>query len=122
MNEPELGKEVVRLLDHGLDDIEQSTLNRLQAARRASLENYRVSESAINGGGGAIMHGWNGLHFDVRKRLSLFALLFALVGVVYWQTLQHGDETAAIDAMMLSDELPINAYLDDEFDLWLDPS
>ena len=40
----------------------------------------------------------------------------------YWQTLQQGDENEEIDIMLLVDDLPVNAYLDNEFDAWLDPS
>ena len=47
MNEHEIGKKITQLLDLGLDDIKQSTLNRLQSARRASLENYHMAESVV---------------------------------------------------------------------------
>ncbi len=35
----------------------------------------------------------------------LIALLFALAGIVYWQTLQQGDENEEIDIMLLADDL-----------------
>ncbi len=38
MNESKLGNKIAQLLNRSLDDIEQHTLNRLQSARRASLE------------------------------------------------------------------------------------
>ena len=47
MSETEVGREVAQLLDRGLDDIKQGTLNRLQSARRASLENYHVAETVV---------------------------------------------------------------------------
>ncbi|MDQ3185771.1 MAG: DUF3619 family protein [Pseudomonadota bacterium] len=122
MNEPETGRKIARLLDRGLDDIKQSTLNRLQSARRASLENYRTGEAIITVGRGASARGGQDWHLTTAKLLSLITLLSALVSVVYWQALHQSDENEEIDIMLLVDDLPINAYLDNEFDAWLDPS
>ena len=121
MNESEIGKKTAQLLDLGLDDMKQSTLNRLQSARRASLENYHMAEVAVSVGQGATArgHDW---HLGTRKLLSAIALLFAIAGVIYWPALQPGDENEEIDIMLLVDDLPINAYLDDEFDAWLNGS
>ncbi|MDE2365463.1 MAG: DUF3619 family protein [Betaproteobacteria bacterium] len=121
MNESEIGRKAAQLLDLGLDDMKQSTLNRLQSARRASLENYHVAEVAVSVGQGAAArgHDW---HHGTRKLLSAIALLFAIAGVIYWPALQPGDENEEIDIMLLVDDLPINAYLNDEFDAWLNGS
>jgi hypothetical protein len=120
MNEHEVGKKITKLLDLGLDDIKQSTLNRLQSARRASLENYHMAESMSNVGQGASARNGNEWQVKTRKLLSIIALLFTLAGILYWQALQQGDENEEIDILVLADDLPINAYLDDEFDAWLD--
>ena len=123
MNEPELGREIARLLDRGLDDIEQSTLQRLQTARRASLENYQMTETIVTTGSGTSARSGHDRHFNARKLLSLAALLLALAVAAYWQNpLQQRDETADLDIMLLTDDLPVNAYLDNEFDEWLDHS
>ncbi|SEK90576.1 DUF3619 family protein [Nitrosovibrio tenuis] len=121
MSESEFERKVAQLLDRGLDDMKQSTLNRLQLARRASLEHYQVAEALVSVGQGASAHGHD-WHFGTRKLLSLIALLFAIASATYWQTLQQGDENEEIDIMLLVDELPVNAYLDNEFDAWLDGS
>ena len=47
-DENEIGKNVARLLDNSLDNLRQSTVNRLQAARRAALENYQLAEAEIS--------------------------------------------------------------------------
>jgi hypothetical protein len=121
MREPEVGRKVAHLLDNGLNDIRQGTLNRLESARRASLENYHMAEAMVDAGQGASARTSHDWHARTRKRLSAIALLFALASVVYWQALQQGDENEEIDIMLLVDDLPINAYLDDEFNAWLDP-
>ena len=51
--------------------------------------------------------------------LPLIALLLALAGTAYWQILQQDDNNDEIDSLLLSDDLPINAYLDKGFDAWL---
>jgi hypothetical protein len=122
MREDEVGKNVARLLDNSLDDLKQSTLNRLQAARRAALENYRAAGAEVSVGQGASARGGHEWQFRTRKLVSVVTLLLALFGIVYWQTLQPADENEEIDIMLLVDELPVNAYLDNEFDAWLDPS
>jgi hypothetical protein len=121
MNESQTGKKVAQILDRGLDDIRQGTLDRLQSARRASLENYRSVETIVNVGGASARNGheW---HLKTRKFASLVSLLLALMGIVYWQSLQQGDENEDIDIMLLIDDLPVNAYLDNEFDAWLSGS
>ncbi len=123
MNEPELGRKIAQLLDRGLDDIEQNTLNRLQSARKTSLENQLLVETLVPAGdGGTIgaVHEGYFRNFNTKNLLPLAALLLVLVGISYWQTPQYGDENEEIDILLLADDLPINAYFDNEFDAWLD--
>ena len=121
MNESKLGNKIAQLLNRSLDDIEQHTLNRLQSARRASLEkNYRVVETLVTAGDSPTIRGENSSYFNAKNLISLVTLLLVLAGVSYWQTLQYGDENEEIDIMLLADDLPVNAYLDNEFDVWLD--
>ena len=120
MNEHDVGKKIAKLLDLGLDDIKQNTLNRLQSARRVSFENLHMAEAMANVGQVASARSGNGWHVKTGKLLSIIALLFALAGALFWQTFQQSDENEEIDILVLADDLPINAYLDDEFDAWLD--
>ena len=123
-NDTELGSKVARLLDRSLDGIKQGTLYRLQSARRASLEYYRIAETdTVAVGGGGLAHSGHGAHDDryanAKMLLILTTLLFALAGMAYWQILQQDDDNEEIDSLLLSDDLPINAYLDKGFDAWL---
>lgn len=45
--------------------------------------------------------------------------VFGLVGIAYWEDMQRTAELADIDAAMLSDDLPLNAYLDHGFNAYL---
>ena len=59
-------------------------------------------------------------NFSLRAGFVLLALLVSLVGVVSWHTFsQPVSEIAEIDEGLLTDELPINAYLDKGFESWL---
>jgi apolipoprotein N-acyltransferase len=115
----EIGRKVSRLLDSRLGDIKQSTLNRLQSARRASLEGYHMTGTVVNVGQGVSTRSWHEWHAKTRKLLAVIALLFALGGVLYWHSFQQSDENEELDVMLLADDLPVDAYLDDEFDEWL---
>ncbi len=122
MIEPELGRKVAQLLYNGLNDLKQGTLNQLQSARRASLENYRMAETIVTVGRGTSARGGHNWHLKTGKLLSLITFLLVLLSAVYWQALHQSDENEEIDIMLLVDDLPINAYLDNEFDAWLDRS
>ena len=119
MNEPQAGEKIAQILDQGLDNIKQGTLDRLQSARRASLENYRSADTIVNVGRGASARNGHEWHLKSRRLVSLVSLLLALMGIVYWQSLQQSDENEDIDIMLLIDDLPVNAYLDNEFEAWL---
>lgn len=120
MNESELGKKVAQLLDRSLDNIGQSTLSRLQSGRKTSIENYRECEILATAGDSPDISKPHSPYFTVKNILPLVALLLILVSYTYWQSFQYSDENDEIDILLLSDDLPINAYLDNDFDVWLD--
>lgn len=127
MNQPndELATRIVRHLDFGADHVDPTTRERLLEARKVALSRY--TERAEPAWGLA----WAGRAFTRRAERHLFsvrylvagaALIAALIGMAYWQN-QNGsgpaNELAEIDVGLLTDELPINAYLDKGFDSWL---
>lgn len=120
MNESELGRKVARLLDHSLDNIDQRTLSRLQSGRKASIENYREYEMLATTGESPNISKPHSPYLNIKNILPLVTLLLILVSYTYWQSFQYSDENDEIDILLLADDLPINAYLDNEFDEWLD--
>ena len=121
MNESELGKKVAQLLNRSLDNIDQNILTRLQSGRKASIESYHECETTLaSAGDSPNISKTHSSYFNIKNILPLVALLLALVSYTYWQSFQYSDENDEIDILLLADDLPINAYLDNDFDVWLD--
>jgi len=51
--------------------------------------------------------------------LPALLLVIGLFGIYGWQQKQKVADRAELDAMLLSDDLPIDAYLDKGFQAWL---
>jgi hypothetical protein len=120
MNQPEhdLARKLVRYLDDGLDQLEPRVRERLDAARRNALARYRERPATVFGlvwVGEAV--AWIAQH---RLLIAAAALVLATGGVAYWQQgTRPANGVSDIDFYLLTDELPINAYLDKGFDSWL---
>ena len=126
MNQPEhdLAKRIVGYLSEGARNLDPTAAERLLAARKVALSHYqheaapawswvwatqamgRITEDRRTGG--------------LQMLIAVAALIAALIGGVYWQNYTtQGNELAELDAGLLTDELPINAYLDKGFESWL---
>ena len=119
MNEQEWGSRIASHLDYGADQLKPGTLYRLQSARRNALEKYHPKAAGWAWGGSV---SWSGSMLSVKFLLPLAVLLAGLAGAIYWQNLQQGNDLAEIDLHLLTDDLPINAYLDKDFEAWLNRS
>jgi hypothetical protein len=120
MNEQDLARRIARHLDEGMDQLPPSVLYKLRAARETALEHARESALTHLGPGLLAVRG-NG------RRLvgSMAGLALMLLMLYYWQSLQHQQQTAPtgelaeLDAEVLTDDLPVSAYLDQGFEVWL---
>ena len=122
MNEQELAGKIVQHLEHGLDRIKQGTLYQLQSARSAALDRYREAPQPVFGlawAGDMAFRVSHSRHVNPRNLFALGLLLLSLIGVTYWQVVVQANDIAEIDASLLMGELPINAYLDSDFEAWL---
>ena len=123
MNRPadEFAGRIVRQLDYGVKRLDPATRERLAAARKAALSHYRKRPEPVFGFAWAVnaisQKGAERAH-GARYLIAVAALVLGLIGVVYWQTMAPND-FAEIDVNLLTDDLPINAYLDRGFDSWL---
>ena len=120
MNEQELGKEIAKLLDHSVNEnMKQSTVYRLQSARRAALENCQPTLKIMNAGNGTSVYSGHDGYFNTGKLFLLLTVLLAsvLVSTTYWQFLEKGKYATVDDTEILTDDSPTDAYIDNEFEL-----
>ena len=119
MNELQFGNKIRHLLNQGLR-VDTTIAERLRAARERALARQRPepapalawADNVVGGFG-----GWSGV--SLRVLLPLAILVTGVGGVYSWQQNQRAAEVEEIDAQLLSDDLPIDAYLDRGFQNWL---
>lgn len=120
MNEElQFAHKVRHVLYQGTDTLDGSVAARLHAARTAALDRQRKPAALLS------LAGLGHLTVDFfRSSLAptvlAFALVIGTVGALYVDENIRSDETEELDSALLSDELPINAYLDDGFQAWVD--
>ncbi|SAL51646.1 membrane protein [Caballeronia sordidicola] len=134
--EAEFALKVRRALDESITTLPAASLDKLAAARRTALARKKpekvaapVFAPALAGAGMAPGFGAAGAgprSAGKRGRFSrltlawpLLALVIGLAGIAYWEDQQRTAELADIDAAMLSDNLPLDAYLDHGFNAYL---
>ena len=122
MNEQDdFARRIVSMLDDSAANIEPKQRERLSAAREAALAKYRPAPvtAPVPAWAGGLSRFTEHRLFGVRYLIPIAALVIGLAGVLYMNTSGGTPDIADIDAGLLTDELPINAYLDKGFDSWL---
>lgn len=120
----ELAGKISKLLDESVERMDGPISAKLLAARKKALAHFVdipkhsvVPEWAMVGVG-KLTHPFGA---NLRTSLVLLALLATLAGAYVWHQAMtpQGSEIAEVDEGLLTDELPINAYLDKGFDSWV---
>ena len=119
MNEMHFGNRIRQALNQGLR-LEKSHVERLRAARERALARQRPEPApalawADNVLGG--LGGWSGV--SLRLVAPLAALAISVAALYTWQQNRVISDFEELDAMLLTDDLPIDAYLDRGFQNWL---
>ncbi|CAH2793166.1 MAG: Putative transmembrane protein [uncultured Caballeronia sp.] len=138
--ENEFALRLVRALEENASHIPAAAVDRLAQARRAAIarkkpEKVAVAVSApaftpaLAGAGSTLATGGAGEEHRARSLLArlgglglawpLAALIIGIASIAYWEGQQRKAELADIDAAMMSDSLPIDAYLDHGFNAYL---
>lgn len=119
MNEMRFGNKVRQFLNQGLD-VEGRVASRLQAAREQALARQRPEAAPELAWADNVLGrfgGWSGL--SLRLLVPLATLLIGVAALYSWHQNQRAAELEEIDTQLLTDDLPIDAYLDRGFQNWL---
>ncbi len=119
--EQQIAQKISRLLDQSARNIPGDTAAKLAAIRKQALASYREQPAWSLAGAGQMVSRLAGPSSGgIRYVIPTAVLILGLIGIIYWQTSNgRGNELADIDARLLADDLPIDAYLDKGFDSWL---
>ncbi|MGE5639685.1 MAG: DUF3619 family protein [Clostridia bacterium] len=123
MNEPLFGNKVRHLLNQGLRinvKDEAKVASRLRAARQLALSRQKPeSQGALAWAGNVVggFGGWAGV--SLRVVLPTLMLAAGVAWIYTWQQNQRLAEVEEIDAQLLTDDLPVEAYLDRGFQNYL---
>jgi hypothetical protein len=119
--EDELARRIAKLLDESAERIGPEQKSRLAQARERALARYRPQRE----------HAWAPAlagyfsRFTERRVLGVrylvptAVLVLGVAGIAYVQQTRNTSEAIDVELGLLTDELPIRAYLDKGFDSWL---
>ncbi|MDR3101573.1 MAG: DUF3619 family protein [Paraburkholderia sp.] len=133
--ESEFVQAMRRALDESAAGLPTATTARLAAARKVALSRKKAEQPVFvrvpalaAAGAGALSGAVKGELKAPRRRSAfarfalawpLAALVAGLFAIAYFEDQQRTAELADIDAAMLSDDLPLTAYLDHGFNAYL---
>ena len=117
MNEKEFGEKLKPWLQRSAQTLGELQETRLKAARLRALDAYREPVRLF---GLVPMAAGTAqtIQYSFVQRALLFLPLAAFLAVLTVQSLQ-AEDVGAIDAQLLTQELPPDAFLDQDFQKWL---
>ena len=120
MKEERYAQRIRQALNHGLKDIPPAASRRLEAARHLALTKQKQTapQLALNTGNRHAGGSWQEVPY-ARQILAIVALLLGMWISFYWHSIQYVNEIEAVDSALLSDDLPPEAFLDEDFFSWL---
>jgi hypothetical protein len=116
----QFGRASAALLRQGTQTLSPAIKDRLYAARMKALalrkpEKVRVQKPVFAGAAG----NWTGSASPVWGTLGwiapLVVLVFGLIGIAHWQDESRINDIAEVDAALLADDVPPDAYADSGF-------
>ena len=117
MNEKEFGEKLKPWLQRSAQTLGELQETRLKAARLRALDAYREPVRLF---GLVPMAAGTAqtIQYSFVQRALLFLPLAAFLAVLTVQSMQ-AEDVGAIDAQLLTQELPPDAFLDQDFQKWL---
>ena len=127
MNEIKFTNKIRQALNEGSrlhGDAGAHIAERLRAAREQALARRKLERSPAlawaRSTAAGVIGGFGGLGgFSVRLLLPTALLVAGLIAIYSAQQAQRAADIEELDALLLTDDLPIDAYLDRGFETWL---
>jgi hypothetical protein len=116
----QFGRASAALLRQGTQSLPAGIKDRLHAARMKALsvrkpEKALAQKPVFAGVAGDWSSGGNSLWDTVGWVAPLVVLVFGLIGIAQWQDESRINDIAEVDAALLSDDVPPDAYADSGF-------
>jgi hypothetical protein len=119
MNELQFASRIRQILNQGTH-LDAATSERLRKARQLALSRQRAERAPVLAWADNVFgNGWGWGAVSARVVLPVVMLAVAAFGIYRWQENQRLAEVVEIDTQLLTDDLPIDAYLDRGFQNFL---
>jgi RNA polymerase sigma-70 factor, ECF subfamily len=120
MNEKEFGAKLKPWLDRAAGEVGEMQATRLKSARLRALDAYQepvrlLGLVTVSGGTAQV------IRYSMVQRALLFLPVLLLIALLAVQSMQEPD-LGELDAQLLTQELPPDAFLDQDFRSWLGKS
>ena len=120
MTEERQAYRIRQALNHGLADIPPAAARRLEAARHLALTRQKqLAPQIALAGENAPTIGSAPVAPYIKQLLAVLALLLGMWISLYWHSAQYVTELEEVDSALLADDLPPDAFLDNDFFEWL---
>jgi len=116
----QFGRFSAALLSQGAQSLPAGIKDRLHAARMKALsvrkaEKVLIQKPVFAGNTAGLNFGSNGVWDTVGWVAPLVVLVFGLIGIAQWQDDSRINDIAEVDAALLTDDVPPDAYADSGF-------
>jgi hypothetical protein len=118
MNEKDFGERLRPWLQRSAGDVGELQATRLRAARLRALDAWREPVrlfGLVTVGEGTVQT----LKYSVLQQALLWLPLVILLATLAAKIVAPDVDIGELDAQLLTGELPIDAFLDEDFDQWL---
>lgn len=118
MNEKDFGQKLRPWLQRSADGVGELQATRLRSARLRALDGWREPVRLLGfvtlGAGTA-----QTLKYSILQQALLWLPIVILLATLAAKAISPEMDIGELDAQLLSGELPIDAFLDEDFDQWL---
>ena len=118
MNEKDFSQKLRPWLDRSADSVGEIQATRLRSARLRALDQWREPVRLL----GLVTVGEGTaqtLKYSVLQQALMWLPIVILLATLAAKALSPEVDVGELDAMLLTGELPIDAFLDKDFDQWL---